>query len=73
MAAFASENIEGGSSLLNKLIISTLAAYIAADLTDWYTIPEKLICCIGLGLIAAAVWIQIEERRTEHDNNNGRV
>lgn len=46
----------------DKLITSTLAAYVAADLTGWYTTPEKLICCIGLGLIAAAVWIQIEER-----------
>ena len=47
-----------------KLITSTLAAYVAADLTGWYTTPEKLICCIGLGLAIAAVWIQIEERRT---------
>lgn len=57
----------------NKLITSTLAAYVAADLTGWYTMSEKLICCIGLGLAIAAVWIQIEERRTEHDNNSGRV
>lgn len=56
-----------------KLITSTLAAYVAIDLTGWYTTPEKLICCIGLGLAIAAVWIQIEERRTEHDNNSGRV
>lgn len=57
-----------------KLITSAALAYIAADLTGWYhTIPERLICSIGLGLAIAAVWIQIEERRTEHDNNSGRV
>ena len=43
-----------------KLITSTALAYVAADLTGWYTTPEKLICCIGLGLIAAAVWTWVE-------------
>ncbi|MCH1984577.1 hypothetical protein MCG98_18710 [Ruminococcus sp. OA3] len=53
-----------------KLITSTLAAYIAVDLTGWYeTIPEQLICCIGLGLAVAAVWTWIEERRLHHDKN----
>lgn len=51
-----------------KLITSIALAYIAADLTGWYTTPEKLICCIGLGLIAAAVWTWAEERRKRHDN-----
>lgn len=74
MEAGTGKNLEGGSSLLNKLITSTALAYIVVDLTGWYeTTPEKLICCIGLGLAIAAVWIQIEERRTEHDNNSGRV
>ena len=46
-----------------RLITSIALAYVAADLTGWYeTIPERLICCIGLGLAIAAVWIQIEER-----------
>lgn len=54
--------------MLNKLIISTLAAYVAVDLTRWYTIPEKLICCIGFGLIIAGVWTKIEERRTRQSD-----
>lgn len=54
--------------MLNKLITSTALAYIAVDLTGWYTTPEKLICCIGLGLIAAAVWTKIEERRTRQSD-----
>ena len=54
--------------MLNKLITSTLAAYVAADLTGWYeTFPERLICCIGLGLAIAAVWTWVEERRETHD------
>lgn len=52
-----------------KLITSAALAYIAADLTGWYhTIPERLICCIGLGLAIAAVWTWVEERRETHDN-----
>lgn len=56
--------------MLNKLIISTLAAYVAVDLTGWYTTPEKLICCIGLGLIAAAVWTWIEEIKFDPRSSN---
>ena len=52
-----------------KLFTSVALAYIAADLTGWYeTIPERLICCIGLGLIAAAVWTWIEERRRKQSD-----
>lgn len=53
-----------------KLITSIALAYVAAELTGWYeTFPERLICCIGLGLIAAAVWTWIEERRETHDKD----
>lgn len=47
-----------------RLITSIALAYVAADLTGWYeTIPERLICCIGLGLAIAAVWTWAEGRR----------
>lgn len=58
--------------MLNKLIISTLAAYVAVDLTRWYTIPEKLICCIGFGLIIAAAWTKIEEIKFDPRSGNSR-
>lgn len=52
-----------------KLITSIALAYVAVDLTGWYhTIPERLICSIGLGLAIAAMWIQIEERRTRQSD-----
>lgn len=53
-----------------KLITSTLAAYVAADLTGWYTMSEKLICCIGLGLAIAAVWTKIEEIKFDPGSGN---
>lgn len=56
--------------MLNKLITSTLAAYVAVDLTGWYTTPEKLICSIGLGLVVAAVWTKIEEIKFDPRSRN---
>lgn len=54
-----------------KLITSIALAYVAADLTGWYeTFPERLICCIGLGLIAAAVWTWIEEIKFDPRSSN---
>lgn len=56
-----------------KIITSTLAAYVAADLTGWYTTPEKLICCIGLGLAIAAVWVWIKEKKNNHHKKSPRT
>lgn len=57
-----------------RLITSIALAYIAADLTGWYeTIPERLICCIGLGLIAAAVWTWAEEKKNNQHKKSPRT
>lgn len=52
----------GDRHVINKLITSILLAYIVVDLSGWYsTIPERLISCVGLGLIITAIWTRAEE------------